>query len=36
MMGRELKFTLKALAGGWPGLLLLGLVAWVAYTWEAR
>jgi len=35
-MRRELKLTLRALAGGWPGLLLFALVALVALTMGAR
>jgi hypothetical protein len=33
---RELRLTWKALAGGWPGLLLFVLVMLVAFTVGAR
>lgn len=35
-MIRELRPMLKALAGGWPGLVFLVLVAIVAFTMEGR
>lgn len=36
MTGRDLRLGLRALAGGWPGLLLFILVMLVAFTMGDR
>jgi hypothetical protein len=36
MIRRELRLTLRALAGGWPGLLLFVLVMIAAFTMDGR
>jgi hypothetical protein len=36
MIWRELRLTLKALAGGWPGLVLFVLVVVVALMIDGR
>ena len=35
-MWRELRLTLKALAGGWSGLLLFALIMAVAFMMESK